>query len=469
MGAVMPKYEVRGVWLTTLQRLDWPRTVVHGAADIERQKVELREILDSYRRANINTVFLQTRIRATSLFPTCKATGYEPWDAALTDREGGSPGYDPLQYAVEECHRRGMELHAWIVTIPVGKWNALGCRMLRKKKPAMVMKIADEGYMDPACPETAEYLSQYCAAIARRYDIDGIHLDYIRYPETMHRIPKQGRENISRIVKAIYEGVRKEKGWVRISCAPIGKYDDTQRYSSKGWNARSRVCQDVVFWMERGWIDMALPMMYFNGENFYPFLVDWKERGGSVVPGLGAYMLHPRQRNWSLSEIVRQMSVSRSMGMGFCFFRSSFFTEDVKGLYRFVATSFAPYPALIPPKADSGEERRRPLAPERLTLYVYGGKAHLAWCGARDNSNGNYLMYNVYASSTFPVDVSKAENILAVRVCGTTLCVPSSEMYYAVTATDRYGMESAACQMYAPEKQREVKPGWFWVTHPLGR
>ena len=112
-----PKREVRAMWLTTIGGLDWPRTYATNASTIERQKEELRNILDDYQRAGINTVLLQTRVRATTIYPS----RYEPWDGCVSGQPGRSPGYDPLAFAIDECHRRGMELHAWVVTIPIGK------------------------------------------------------------------------------------------------------------------------------------------------------------------------------------------------------------------------------------------------------------------------------------------------------------------------------------------------------------
>lgn len=91
----------------------------------------MTDILDKLQKANINTILLQTRIRGTVIYPSA----IEPWDGCCSGFPGKSPGYDPLAFAIKECHNRGMEVHAWIVTIPIGKWNGLGCKTLRKKYP----------------------------------------------------------------------------------------------------------------------------------------------------------------------------------------------------------------------------------------------------------------------------------------------------------------------------------------------
>ena len=211
VSAQSPKHEVRAVWLTTLQGLDWPKTTSPA-----QQQRDLIRILDQYQKANINTVLFQTRVRGTTVYPSA----IEPWDPILTNRPGMSPGYDPLLFCINECHKRGMECHAWIVTIPIGKANNYGCQQLRKKYPKRIVKIGEEYYMNPELPETGDYIAGICREVAHRYDIDGIHLDYIRYPETwkFKYSREQGRQNITSIVRKIHRAVKSEKPWVKEKC-----------------------------------------------------------------------------------------------------------------------------------------------------------------------------------------------------------------------------------------------------------
>ena len=437
-SAQTPKHEVRAVWLTTLQGLDWPRTFLP-----EQQKRDLIRILDQYQQANINTVLLQTRVRGTTIYPSA----IEPWDPCLTNTNGKSPGYDPLQFCINECHKRGMECHAWIVTIPIGKANYYGCQQLRKKYPRRIVKVGEEYYMNPELPETGDYIAGICREVTRRYDIDGIHLDYIRYPETwkFKYSREQGRQNITSIVRKIYRAVKGEKPWVKLSCSPIGKYDDLSRFRSNGWNAYSAVCQDAQGWLREGLMDALFPMMYFQGNQFYPFVADWKEHsyGRIVAPGLAAYMLHPTERNWDISIIRREMGVLRQQGLGCTFFRSKFLTDNIKGIYTFTK-DFNQAPALIPPMTWMG---RRAPAPVTI-LQLDRGKTSdkLIWYGARDNSGADYLLYNIYASENFPVDTDDPRNLIAIRQRAQSLIVPHQghALHYAVTAIDRYGNESDA-------------------------
>ena len=442
--AAQPKYEVRAVWLTTIGGIDWPHSYAGSARSIERQKDELRDILDRLQRANINTVLLQTRIRATTIYPSA----YEPWDGCLSGKPGKSPGYDALKFAIDECHRRGMELHAWVVAIPVGKWNAAGCVRLRKRHPGLVRKIGDEGYMDPEKPQTAEYLADLCAEITGNYDIDGIHLDYIRYHETwpMKVSRRQGRTNITNIVRAISRRVKSIKPWVKMSCSPIGKYKDLSRFSSYGWNAYERVCQDAQAWLRDGLMDELFPMMYFRGNQFYPFALDWNEHsyGRIVAPGLGIYFMSPREKDWPLSDITREMLTLRHYGMGHAFFRSKFFTDNVKGIYDFTAQSFNQYPALIPPM--TWQSSARPSAPSGLSRRTLEDNVELlSWTPV--DKDTTRIMYNVYSSREYPVNTDDARNLTVVRLRKSSLIIPHDlTRHYAVTATDRYGNESTPLQ-----------------------
>ncbi len=444
-----PKYEARAVWLTTIGGIDWPHSYAQSSTSIEKQKHELITILNQLQRAGINQVLLQTRIRATTIYPSI----YEPWDGCLSGNPGKSPGYDALDFAVKECHRRGMEIHAWVVTIPVGKWNGAGCRHLRKRIPDLLKKIGDEGYMNPEKAQTANYVANICEEIVRNYDVDGIHLDYIRYPETWNiKVPReQGRQHITRIVSTINRRIKAIKPYVKMSCAPIGKSDDLTRYSSYGWNAYTRVCQDAQGWLRDGLMDQLFPMMYFQGRQFYPFAIDWSENnyGRIVTPGLGIYFLSPREKDWELDVISREMNVLRQYGMGHAFFRSKFFTDNTKGIYNFTLAHNATL-ALVPPMTWTNS--KAPLPPTQLSLT--GGKT-LSW---QNTASTEDIYYNVYASSTYPVDITDARNLIATRLSGNALTIDNADgQYFAVTASNRYGIESQALQMPAAYKPMKVK------------
>lgn len=447
-----PKYEVRAVWLTTIGGIDWPHSYAQSERSAEKQKEELRAILDRLQKANINTVLLQTRIRATTIYPS----QYEPWDGCLSGFPGKSPGYDALQFAIDECHKRGMEVHAWVVTIPVGKWNSYGCRQLRKRFPRLIKRIDQDGYMDPEATQTGCYLAEMCREIVQRYDVDGIHLDYIRYPETWKfRIGKdQARGNITRIVEKIHQAVKKEKPWVKMSCSPIGKFDDLSRYWSHGWNAYTKVAQDAQAWLKDGLMDELFPMMYFRGDQFFPFAIDWKEHsyGKIIAPGLGIYFLDPKEGKWNISDITSELYHLRNIGEGHAFFRNKFLLDNHQGVYDFVTAHFNRYPALVPPM--TWESNKRPQQPVTLCIEENEGTTTLRWDNSQQYEDGTAIktpsIYNnVYASKEYPVDVHDARNLILTRTTRRQLMTRTGNTptYYAVTTTDGFGNESRAKQL----------------------
>lgn len=447
-----PKYEVRAVWLTTIGSIDWPHSYAQSERSAEKQKEELRAILDRLQKANINTILLQTRIRATTIYPS----QYEPWDGCLSGFPGKSPGYDALQFAIDECHKRGMEVHAWVVTIPVGKWNSYGCRQLRKRFPRLIKRIDQDGYMDPEATQTGCYLAEMCREIVQRYDVDGIHLDYIRYPETWKfRISKdQARGNITRIVEKIHQAVKKEKPWVKMSCSPIGKFDDLSRYWSHGWNAYTKVAQDAQAWLKDGLMDELFPMMYFRGDQFFPFAIDWKEHsyGKIIAPGLGIYFLDPKEGKWNISDITSELYHLRNIGEGHAFFRNKFLLDNHQGVYDFVTAHFNRYPALVPPM--TWESNKRPQQPVTLFIEENEGTTTLRWDNSLQYEDGTAIktpsIYNnVYASKEYPVDVHDARNLILTRTTRRQLKTRTGNTptYYAVTTTDGFGNESRAKQL----------------------
>ncbi len=454
-SSIQPKREVRAVWMTTIGGLDWPHTYAHTPRTIEKQKQEFRNLLDRLQKANFNTVLLQTRIRGTVIYPSI----YEPWDGCVSGKPGTSPGYDPLAFAIDECHKRGMECHAWVVCVPVGRPNGSGPKNLKRKHPELLMKIGDEMFMRPEKKGTANYIANICREIVHNYDIDGIHLDYIRYPETMKlTISKtQARQNISDIVKAVHDAVKTEKPWVKMSCSPIGKRNDLNRYWSRGWNAEDKGCQDVERWMSEGWMDQIYPMMYFRGDNFFPFAADWKERshGRTVSAGLGIYFLSPKEANWNFDEIQREMNVCRQMGIGTAMFRNRFLMDNVKGLYDFTLQEQNLYPALVPEM--TWYEHEAPGMPTNLSVNNDNKRINISWDAPHSSLPNPHstLYYNVYASDVAPVNINDPRNIIAARTSKVSLNIPQTEhtKYFAVTAIDRYGKESCPIQSSKSEDE----------------
>lgn len=468
--AAQPKYEIRATWLTTLGGMDWPRQKAGTASGIQRQQKELCALLDQLKAAHINTVLLQTRLRGDLIYPSSLETFAE----SLTGHTGRNPGYDPLAFAIEECHKRGMELHAWVVTIPAGNQRQvklLGRQSVVAKKRSICKLYHGNWYLDPGHPDTQEYLAQIVREITSRYDIDGIHLDYIRYPEQAEGFPDKDtyrrygkgkdlkqwrRDNITAIVRRLYTDVKALKPWVKVSSSPIGKYRDTRRYPSRGWNAYHVVHQDAQQWLKEGIHDALFPMMYFQGNHFYPFALDWKEHQHHrwIVPGLGIYFLAPNEQNWPLSEVVRQIHFTRQVKLnGQAYFRNQFLLNNTKGLLDELKENFYNTPALVPPM--TWIDSIPPTTPTAPALHILSGDTlQLGWQAATDNSQLP-VVYHLYGSDTYPVDTNDPQNLLETswKTTDYTYVPPTpwlQKRYFAVTAADRYGNESAPLALNVP-------------------
>jgi uncharacterized lipoprotein YddW (UPF0748 family) len=447
--------------------LDWPANKALTPTDTHRQKAELTNMLDKLKTANFNTILLQTRIRGTVIYPSA----YEPISSVFTGKTNGYPGYDPLAFAIEECHKRGLECHAWIVTIPIGgqkQMNETGMESVARKYPSICLSYNGEWYLNPAHPQTKEYLMKLVHEIVEKYDIDGVHFDYLRYPEYIRnsfdsrdyqkyghgkQLGQWRRDNITNILRYLHKGIKDLKPWVKVSSSPLGRYDNTPQYPSKNWNSYHTAYQDVELWLKEGLQDQVYPMMYFRGTGFYSFALDWKERsnGRQIVPGLGIYLLDPKEMNWRREDIETQLHFIRSNSLdGAAYYRAKYLTDNVKGLHNELSNKYYATPALIPPVPWL--DNIPPTSPSQLIVTdAVSGYIRLNWDKAFDNDARNAPFYVVYASDEYPVDTSRPENIVAQRIYETnyTYILTYSQKrkeYFAVTAMDRYGNESEAIQ-----------------------
>lgn len=458
-----PKFEERAVWLATIGGIDWPRTKATDATSTERQKQELCSILDRLQQANINVVILQTRVRGSVIYPS----DIETWDETITGRAGRAPSYDPLAFAIDECHRRGMELHAWLVSIPLGtsqRQKSYGSMSVTRTHPTLTKTVGGEVFMIPGQPGTADYIASIAREITERYDIDGINLDYIRYPESSYRFNDDNlykaastsmtkaewrRDNITRIVRRVHDEVKAVKPWVKLSSSPVGKYRSLTRYRSGGWDCYDGVYQDPQAWLRDNIQDMLFPMMYFLGDHYYPFLYNWEENryGHPIVPGLGIYFLDPKEGRWQLNDVRAEMHAARDTGIGgIAFYRSEYLIRNFKGIYDATCEEFFPYPALTTPMTWSGHTD----APTQPTNLKYKDGV-ITWNYSQPTTDGRWpiVHFNIYGSNIYPVDITSPENLLAQRIPQTQYTIAGralTKSFYAVTAVDRFGNESAPIQ-----------------------
>jgi Uncharacterized protein conserved in bacteria len=444
-----PATEIRAVWLTTNYGLDWPR----NRTSQEEQKKELIAILDNLQKHHFNTVMFQARARGEVFYDS----KMEPLSSLIVSGGYGRPAFDPLEFAVKECHKRGMECHAWVVTYPLGgdrHVRSLGSKSVTKKNPALTKKFKDEWFLDPGNPKTDDYLLSIVKEIVSNYDVDGIHFDYIRYPDNRGQFPDDGmyrlygkgksradwrRDNITRFVTKTYDWVKKEKPWVQVSSAPLGRYRALEGRGN-GWTALETVFQDAGKWMKAGKHDALYPMMYYKDQLFYPFVDDWVLNGNNriVVPGLGAYQMI--ELGWSRQDILHQVDYTRRKNVhGQAYFRTVNVLSNTKGFLNSLEEYYK-YPAKLPAMtwlSDSIPEKPDDIRAEKLP----DGMFELKW-----KSENSRVTYNVYRSETDDFNRDKAENILAVGLREPVFAYYHEDndkaYYYYVTVSDAYHNES---------------------------
>ena len=459
--AQSPKNEVRAVWLTSNYSLDWPSKPYRNSNDINNQQDELIDILDQLKAANINMVFLQTRLRGDVIYNS----SIEPVSSYIQGVKNTWSKYDPLAFAIAECRKRGLECHAWFVTYPLGPEKISGrdnnSATIRNHKDK-ICRFGGEFYLDPGNPRTNAYLVSLIEEIVDKYDIDGIHMDYIRYPDKSDKFPDEAtykrygggknkadwrRENINKFVYEVYDVVKSKKPWVQVSSSVAGMYTSIDNRNQRHWTAYNSVYQDPIEWMNQGKHDFIVPMMYYSDNLFYPFLKDWKARSNErfVIPGLGIYQMDEKESNWRVQTIKDQVQSTRDHDMkGNAFYRTSHLINNKKGILNILSQDFYQNPALLPPL--SWLNTTTPVAPINMSAVSSGVYLFLSWEKTIQPENKE-VFYNVYRSKTWPIDMDNADNLIAARVLDEMLFVPISEFvetgyYYAVTSYDRYHNES---------------------------
>lgn len=344
--------EVRGVWLTTNAGLDWPGSVY----DVEAQKKSLADMLDRLRKAHFNLVVFQVQ-----------ANGDVAWDsrlqpamASLTGDGSKTPGYDVCRYVIDECHRRGMECHAWVVPFRLGtaknasQYSSGKVKHPVRSHPELCVRYKGASYLDPGNPATRAYLVALYRELVERYDFDGINLDYTRYPGVdfpdgasfrKYNPGRLGRDdwrrdNINRFVVELYDMVKSVRPEMTVGSAPIGTYKNVKHY--KNSTAYDTYHQDPVAWIAGGHHDMIIPQMYWTEKfGFSDHIGTWVAGAGGhpVIVGLAPYKIV--ESGWTADDVIGLMKKASSCdGVGgVCFFRAAHVLgnqPEVKKLYRYL-------------------------------------------------------------------------------------------------------------------------------------
>lgn len=452
--AKTPAVEVRAVWLTTNYGLDWPR----NRTSVETQKKELIDILDNLKKHNFNTILFQVRGRGEVLYKS----SIEPMSSLIAPSGNGAPLFDPLAFVIEESHKRGLECHAWIVAYPLGgdkHVRSLGTKSITKKNPSIVKKFRNEWFLDPGVPATDDYLLSIVKEIVTGYDVDGIHFDYIRYPDNKGLFPdndtfkKYGkgqhkdewrRDNITRFVAKTYDWVKETKAWVQVSSSPLGRYRALGDHGH-GWTALETVYQDAGKWMQMGKHDAIYPMMYYKEHLFYPFVDDWVENSNDriFVPGLGPYQMI--ELNWTREDLLNQVNYTRSKEVqGQSYFRTENILSNTKGILDSLNHYYSK-PAKLPAMkwlSDTVPTEPQDLRAEKCDL----GTLQLVWLSPK---GADRVTYNVYRSETDTLSIDDGDLLLATGLRDTKFEYhPETDdkaYYYYVTTSDSFNVESMIC------------------------
>jgi uncharacterized lipoprotein YddW (UPF0748 family) len=330
--------ETRAVWVSSNFRLDWPPHTF----DQEKQKQALVKIFDNIKAKNLNTVYFQVRSNGTVMF----RSSFEALSPYITGKLGGTAAYDPLKFAIEEAHKHGLEIHAWVNTVRCFTGNEVNIlndpNHIAQRKPEWVIEDFRDRirsyWLDPGLPEVREYISDLIEEMVENYDVDGVHLDFIRYPGKnfddafSYNIYGNGtslddwrRNNITSLVELINKKVKAKKPFVKVGAAPIGVFKNQK--GMYGWEGFTEIYQDTREWLKRGLLDYVAPQIYWSlsdNTRFDLLAKDWVENslGRHVVLGIGAYKENIKP------EIEQMIRYSRSISAhGVAFFRYSNISE----------------------------------------------------------------------------------------------------------------------------------------------
>lgn len=376
-----PKYEFRALWVATVNNIDWPSGT---GLSTEQQKSEAIEILEMHRKLNMNAVIFQVRPAADAFY----LSDLEPWSRYLTGTPGKAPEpfYDPLQFWIEESHKRGMEFHAWLNPFRVSQNSnePLAGNHIAFQHQDWILKYGKLLYFDPGLPQTREFVVQVVKDIVSRYDVDAIHFDdYFypyplaeAYPDTVSfakynrgfNYEDKGdwrRENVDIIIKMLNDTIKATKPWVKFGISPFGVWrnkseDPTGSDTKAGVTNYDNLYADVIKWQRNGWIDYLLPQIYWqigHPQADFKMLVDWwKDHayGRAMYIGQAVYKIDPAStvKAWTLpGELPKQIRLLRTIPEidGSAFYSSKHFNRNLFGFQDSLQNNIYSKSSIVPP------------------------------------------------------------------------------------------------------------------------
>ncbi|HUQ79843.1 MAG TPA: family 10 glycosylhydrolase, partial [Gemmatimonadaceae bacterium] len=335
--------EMRGLWVATVANIDWPS---RSGLSADQQRAELTSILDRAAAAGFNAIIFHVRPASDAVY----RSALEPWGAMLSGTQGGDPGYDPLAFAVQEAHARGLELHAWINPFRAGNASDTTTRLaanhLFRTRRDLLRVYGSMLWLDPGEPDVHDHVMRVIADIVQRYDIDGIHADDYFYPYPVtdasnRTIPfpddatfaRAGggltladwrRANVDRFVERMYREVHALRPTLKVGISPFGIWRPGSPNGVSGLDAYASIYADSRKWLRNGWVDYLAPQLYWAisaPQQSFPSLLDWwlaeSVQGRHVWPGLASYRVADGTSSaFSTAEIPSQVSLTRQRSAG---------------------------------------------------------------------------------------------------------------------------------------------------------
>ena len=470
--AAAPKREFRGAWI---------QAVNHQFEGIPtaQLKAELTRQLDTLESCGINAILFQVRVEADALYKS----DLEPWSAFLTGFQGEAPDedWDPLQFMIDECHARCMELHAWInpFRAKTAATTDFAPTHQMTLHPERIIRFGDLALFDPALKENRDYICQVAADIVTRYDVDGFHIDDYFYPypdgnrkfndDKSFKADPRGfsnrddwrRDNVNLFVEQLYHTVKDIKPWVKFGISPFGIYrNKSAQYpngsETTGLENYSGLYADVMLWIEKGWMDYCIPQTYWNtgykAADYAILAKWWSDNAGGCLMYLGQDVertltgvdpSHPES-----NQQRHKLNLERILSglQGNCFWPAKSVVDN-PGNYRTVlAQEYHTAPALQPvadymPKNTPGKERKL------MPVQTKDGPV-LFWTAPKARKEmDKAIQYVVYRfEKGQAINLDDPQHIVAVTR-RSFLNLPyrdgSTQYIYVVTALNRIQRESA--------------------------
>ena len=467
------KREFRGAWIQCVNGQYLGKSTQQIQSMLSQQ-------LDELQKDGVNAIIFQVRAECDALYQS----DLEPWSKFLTGVQGKAPSpyWDPLQWMIEQCHSRGMELHAWInpyrAKHSVTSIQQVSDRSIVKKCPDLCFEYGKLTLLNPGLQEAADYTCKVAADIVSRYDIDGFHIDdyFYPYPEAGRQIPDAAlyqqnprgmrnigdwrRDNVSRFIKQLGETIHHIKPWVKFGVSPFGIYrnkrSDSNGSNTFGLQNYDDLYADVLLWVNNGWIDYCVPQLYWeigNRAADYKTLITWWNKNAGNRPlyigeDLERTAKYPDPANPRSHQLPAKHSLHQQMNNvnGTVLWYAKTAADNVGNIGHTLRDYYWKYPAL-PPSMPFLDDK----APKDVKSIKFSWTAEgpvLTWQAPKANKKKWGDVVNRFAVYRFEkgADINLSDvTALQCVTYGQTFKVPyvkGQKYVYVVTALDRVGNES---------------------------